>query len=174
VLQQERLALVRVEPRQRSFDLLPPRRRIRGMIERDRVVPILRRDESLLVSRAPSARGSAAIGEDREQPTAEARRVAASVQRAIRTHERILQRLLGIFAIAEHVQRESRISIPVPGHEPGVRFGLAPENDVHERGVRKLHRMRDPGTVHGVTVDTAAGLVRYGTTTSPTTPLNSS
>jgi hypothetical protein len=144
-----------------------------GMIECDRVVPIFRRHEPSLVTRALPSGRSAAIGENRKQPTAEACRVAASVQRAICPHERILQRLLGIFTIAEHVQREPCISVPVPGHEPGVRFRLAPENDVHERGVRKLHNRRDPAIERGVTVRTPR-VVRYGTTTSPTTPLNSS
>ena len=174
MLQEKGFALIGIQPRERPRDLLTPRQRIRGMIECDRVVPILRRYELPLVSRPLSSRSSAAVGEDREQPAPEARRVAASVQRAISSHKRILQRLLGILAIAEHVQRESRVSIPVPGHKPGVRFGLALEHDVHERSIRKLHKRRDPGREHGVTVDTLVGVVRYGITTSPTTPLNSS
>ena len=109
------------------------------MIERDRVVPVLRRHEAPLAPRAPPAGRAAPVGENREQPTAEACRLAASVERSIRAHERILQRILGILAIAEHVQRESRVSIPVPGHEQGIRFRIAFEHGGHERGVRRLH-----------------------------------
>src|SRR5664279_328364 len=174
VLHQKRLALIDIEPRQRPPDLLAQRARIRRMIERNRVVPVLRRHEAPLPPRVPSAGRSASIRENREQPTAEARTIAAPMERSIPTHERILQRLLGILPVAEHVQRESRVSIPVSGNELCVRFRVALENDVHERAVRKLHTRRDPGIEHGVTIGLERRNDRYGITTSPTRPLNSS
>src|SRR2546430_7767131 len=53
--------------------------------------------------RRPGARRTAPIHQNAIQPGPESRRVVTPLERAIRPDEGVLQRLLGVFAIAEHV-----------------------------------------------------------------------
>ena len=65
---------------------------------------------------------AAAVARDREQPRAHHVRRAAGAQRAVRAQERLLQRLLAVLAVAEHVaaEREQRgVVAVVEGFERG-------------------------------------------------------
>src|SRR5690606_36707135 len=78
-----------------------------------------------LVAAAARAPGPEPVGQDPEAPVVEPVGFGALRKRAVGTHERILQRILGILTVAEHPQRKSLKPIPVSTAEHPLGFGIA-------------------------------------------------
>src|SRR2546430_14625478 len=89
--------------------------------------------------RRPGARRTAPIHQNAIQPGPESRRVVTPLERAIRPDEGVLQRLLGVFAIAEHVHGVAGQAVTVPRDECGVGPGVAAQYTAHHLRVARPH-----------------------------------
>src|SRR5205823_479982 len=89
--------------------------------------------------RRPGARRAAPIHQNAVQPRPESRRVVTPLERAIRPDERVLQRLLGVFAIAEHVHGVAGQAVAVPCDERRICLGVAAEHSAHRFHVARPH-----------------------------------
>src|SRR2546429_170751 len=81
--------------------------------------------------RRPGARRAAPIHQNAVQPCPEPRPVVTPLERAIRPDERVLERLLGVFAIAEHVHGVAGPAVTVPRDERSICVGVAAEHPPH-------------------------------------------
>src|SRR6266702_2878979 len=101
--------------------------------------------------RRPGARRAAPIHQNAVQPCAESRRVVTTLERAIRPDERVLERLLGVFAIAEHVHGVAGPAVTVARDERGICLGVAAEHPAHRFHVARPHAMYTHARSPGVT-----------------------
>src|SRR5205823_8265585 len=89
--------------------------------------------------RRPGARRAAPIHQNAVQPRPEPRPVVTALERAIRPDERVLERLLGVFAIAEHVHGVAGQAVTVPRDEGSIGVGVAAEHPAHRFHVARPH-----------------------------------
>src|SRR5215203_5934450 len=139
VLQEKRFSLVGAQFTERAVDLLPPHRLLRRMLLRRIEQGGLIVYECLSPSHAPCPTRPTPIDEDAEQPRTESLGVLAARQRSVRAGERILQRLLRIFPIAQHVHGIPRVLVPVSRDERAVRVHLSVQHPSYEHCIRALH-----------------------------------
>src|SRR5215207_11015594 len=95
--------------------------------------------ERLAPSHAACPARPTPIDEDAEQPRTESLWIFAARERSVRTGERILQRLLRIFPIAQHVHGIPRVLVPVSRDERAVRVHLSVQHSIDECCIRALH-----------------------------------
>ena len=121
----ERLALVVGQPRQVAQQLaqLGAALDVRGQPV-ERRLEILGRERGLAPGRE---HGEAAVARDRVEPRAHPVGRAPAGQRAVGADERLLQRVLAVLAVAEHVaaEGEQRRRVPVVQRLEGVRVPRA-------------------------------------------------
>src|SRR2546428_4033834 len=141
VLEEERFPVFRGEPRQRpahhvlALGLLGGAR-VGHAVERGFVA-----HEDTPALRRPGARRAAPIHQNAVQPRPESRRVVTTLERAIRPDERVLERLLGVFAIAEHVHGVAGQAVTVARDERSICLGGAAEHPAHRFHVARPHAM---------------------------------
>src|SRR5688572_25445068 len=135
VLEQKRFALIVVQLGERALNLFTPRgsllRMILGRIEQSNLVA----NESLFAPTAARSGRPTPICEDPKEPRTESRRVITLGERSERTHERILQRLLGILSVAEHASCEPCVLRLVPGDQRRVGRGVAGQDAGYGRRI---------------------------------------
>src|SRR5438128_974136 len=149
MLEEKRLTRFRREARQRPADRvvplgLPVRSRQRRGLERRGIV-----HEPASPPSGARASRAAPVHQNAIQPRTEALGIVAASERAIGTDEGILQHLLRVFSISEHVQRVAAQAIAIPRDEIGVRTGVAGLHTAHQTGVARPHvtytHARPPG-----------------------------
>src|SRR4029079_12990770 len=113
VLQEECLSLLWTEPCERTLDLLSPSILLRRMLLRGIVQGNLVSHEGARPAATTGAYGATPIDEDAEEPRSESLGIFAPNERPISTEEGILQRLLRILAVAEHVLRIPCIAVAI-------------------------------------------------------------
>src|SRR5256885_1813805 len=141
VLEKKRFPVFRGQPRQRSaHDILPL-----GLHGGTGVSYAVQRGfvahEDAPALRRPGARRAAPIHQNAVQPCPEPRPVVTPLERAIRPDERVLERLLGVFAIAEHVHGVAGQAVTVPRDEHRICVGVAAEHPAHRFHVARPHAM---------------------------------
>src|SRR5262249_53257538 len=133
VLEQERLAVLRVEPRQRAIDGIAPLQAI-GVITAG-VGRAIQRIH--IMHEHPAAPGRARAGrattvdEDAVQPGAEARRIAAR-QRAVGAYERVLQRFFRVFTVPDHMHGVAPQAIAIASNQHAVGADVAGPDPAHQ------------------------------------------
>src|SRR5437867_12869089 len=90
-------------------------------------------------TRGARSRRAAAIHQDSVQPGAEARRIVATRQGTVGTHEAVLQRFLRVFTVADHMDGVTSQAIPIAGNQRAVRPGVAGPDPAHQLSVAWFH-----------------------------------
>src|SRR5256714_248678 len=141
VLEEERFPVFRGQPRQCPAHRVLPL----GLLGRAGMGDAVERGfvahEDAPALRRPGARRAAPIHENAVQPRPESRRVVAALERAIRPDEGVLQGLLGVFTIAEHVHGVAGQAVTVPGDECAIGAGVAGPYTTHHLGVARPHAL---------------------------------
>ena len=83
-----------------------------------------------------AADGATPVHQDAKQPRRKPVRIFAPRQRSICPRERVLKRLFGVFAIAEHVHRIPRISVAIALDQYAECFHIPAENPFNDYSVR--------------------------------------
>src|SRR5256884_197895 len=152
VLEEERLAVFRRESGERPADGVVPLRALGRAGERSagegRVVP----HEQPPAPRRTRAGGPAPVDQDTVQPRAEPLRNVAAGERAIPANEGVLQCLLRVFAISEHVHGVAAQTVAVACDERSVRTGVAGADPAHQLSVARPHVVYTQRLSHDVTV----------------------
>src|SRR5947207_11387659 len=141
VLEEKRFPIFRGQPRQRPAHYVFPLGLLGGARVGDAVERGFVAHEDAPALRRPGARRAAPIHQNAVQPRPESRRVVTPLERAIRPDERVLERLLGVFAIAEHVHGVAGQAVTVPRDEHRICVGVAAEHPAHRFHVARPHAM---------------------------------
>src|SRR5512144_1372692 len=144
VLQQESLPQWAGQSLHRQPNRIFPLGRVRRcgrarLFERD----VIAHEHAVAPGAAPAG-GAASVYEDPEQPATELPVFPAAVQGAVRPHESILQRLLGIVPIAEHVHGIAAKPVAVTRDQHGEGGRVTFSNPGYQVGVAR-HRCIYPG-----------------------------
>src|SRR6059058_3798977 len=141
VLEEKRFPIFRGQPPQRPAHYVFPLGLLGGARVGDAVERGFVAHEDAPALRRPGARRAAPIHQNAVQPRPESRRVVTPLERAIRPDERVLERLLGVFAIAEHVHGVAGQAVTVPRDERSICVGVAAEHPAHRFHVARPHAM---------------------------------
>src|SRR5256714_109362 len=141
VLEEKGFPVFRGQPRQRPAHHVLPLGLLGGTGVSDAVERGFVAHEDAPALCRPGARRAAPIHQNAVQPCAEPRPVVTALERAIRPDERVLQRLLGVFAIAEHVHGVAGQAVTVPRDERRICVGVAAEHPAHRFHVARPHAM---------------------------------
>src|SRR5881398_69233 len=141
VLQEKGFPVFRGQPRQRPAHHVLPLGLLGGTGVSDAVERGFVAHEDAPALCRPGARRAAPIHQNAVQPCAEPRPVVTALERAIRPDERVLQRLLGVFAIAEHVHGVAGQAVTVPRDERRICVGVAAEHPAHRFNVARPHSL---------------------------------
>src|SRR5712691_8688462 len=165
VLEKKRFAVLRCQARQRPVDRVDPVQPVglvgvRGSVQGLSVV-----HEHPAATRGPRSRRAAAVYQDSVQPCAETCRIVAARQRAVGTHEAVLQRFLRVFTIADHVDGVTPQAIAIAGNQRAVRPGVAGPDPAHQLCVAWFHLVYTHRVSHHVTRESVRGPVTPRETT---------
>src|SRR5256886_4331762 len=141
VLEKKGFPVFRGQPRQRPAHHVLPLGLLGGTGVSDAVERRFVAHENPPALRRPGARRAAPIHQNAVQPRPEPCPVVTALERAIRPHERVLERFLGVFAIAEHVQGVAGQAVTVPRDERSVCVGVTAEHPAHRFHVARPHAM---------------------------------
>jgi hypothetical protein len=120
---------------ERSFDFLAPCAAIGGMFDRRSEQCSFVGDECACSTAATRADRATPIHQDAKQPGREPLRIFAPRQRSICPRERVLKRFFGVFAIAEHVHRISRVSVAVSLDQSAECFRIPAQHALNDYSV---------------------------------------
>src|SRR2546423_3317731 len=141
VLEEKGFPVFRGQPRQRPAHHVLPLGLLGGTGVSDAVERGFVAHEDAPALCRPGARRAAPIHQNAVQPRPEPRPVVTALERAIRPDERVLERLLGVFAIAEHVHGVAGQAVTVPRDERSICVGVAAEHPAHRFPVARPHAM---------------------------------
>src|SRR3989442_503553 len=128
VLEEERLSVFRPEPRERPPDGVVPLGALRRTRERHTAERrVVAHEQPRAPRRAPAGR-AAPVDQDAVEPRTEPLRIVAARERAVCPDEGVLQRLLRVLPVPEHVHGVAPQAVAVPRDQRRVRPGVASHN----------------------------------------------
>src|SRR6266516_429129 len=152
VLEEKRLPVFGREPRERPPDGVVPfstlgRTRERNTAER-RVVA----HEQPRTPRRPPAGRAAPVDQDAVEPRTKPLRIVTARERAVCPDEGVLQRLLRVLPVPEHVHGVSAQAVAVPRDQRGVGADVAGADSAHQLSVARPHVVYTHGRWSSVTI----------------------
>src|SRR5450755_3735443 len=98
--------------------------------------------ERLAATNAPCSTRPAPVDEDTKKPCPKTLWLLASSERPVGPGEGILQRLLGILPIAQHVHRVPGVSVAIARNQRAIRVHLTVQHSRDELRIRALHTLK--------------------------------
>jgi hypothetical protein len=127
VLEDDRLALLHRQRRQGVLELGP--HAARSALDCHQIqLPQIDVEEHRLATARPGQHGAALVDEDARQPGREPLLILIVLERAERTQERVLHRLLGVLPVSQDAERDTRAAGVMAVDEARVRLGVPREN----------------------------------------------